>query len=390
MSTLTVNLGLVANAGGTVNAITASFTPAIISLTDGIKVWVRSSGLNTITGVTFSPNGLTAKPLVARGGSVLREGDTGASKYLMSICYNLSADKWEILNPATSVLQEAMDYTDLAVVAAIDQEIIDRDAAISSAVSAKENSANKSTSTGDSASNVKFPVWSAVVSYVTGLGYQTASAVNALITSALATFKTTNFLDATSSIQTQFNSIAGGNVSYPRRSNAWYSSATVSFMPGSTVLGRDVVRLTPFIVSETTSFNQMAMEVSSAGSVGSVVRMGVYSSISNYPSTNLLNAGTIAGDSVSNQIINLASNLVLTPGLYWLAYIHNSTTNISFRTIPLTSGSIPNILGLQAGNYNTNTLNIVQMPHTYDGTFPTISGSTTAGLNVAIVSIKTV
>jgi len=39
----------------------------------------------------------------------------------------------------------------------------------------KEDASNKSTSTGDSASSVKFPVWSAVVTYVTGLGYLLAS-----------------------------------------------------------------------------------------------------------------------------------------------------------------------------------------------------------------------
>lgn len=38
-----------------------------------------------------------------------------------------------------------------------------------------EDSANKSTTTADIASSVKFPVWSAVVSYVTGLGYLLAS-----------------------------------------------------------------------------------------------------------------------------------------------------------------------------------------------------------------------
>ena len=74
------------------------------------------------------------------------------------------------------------------------------------AIGLKEDTANKSTSTSDSASSVKFPVWTAVVSYVNGLGYQTLAQVNAL----LATFKTTNFLDATSSIQTQINSKATG------------------------------------------------------------------------------------------------------------------------------------------------------------------------------------
>ena len=41
--------------------------------------------------------------------------------------------------------------------------------------SSKEDTANKSTTTADIASTTKFPVWSAVVSYVTGLGYLLAS-----------------------------------------------------------------------------------------------------------------------------------------------------------------------------------------------------------------------
>jgi hypothetical protein len=53
-----------------------------------------------------------------------------------------------------------------------------------------ENNANKSNSSLDSASTTKFPVWAQVVSWVT---------------SALASFKTANFLDATSSVQTQIN-----------------------------------------------------------------------------------------------------------------------------------------------------------------------------------------
>ena len=76
------------------------------------------------------------------------------------------------------------------------------------AIGLKEDSSNKSTSTSDSASTTKFPVWSAIVSYITSLGYQTASNVNSLITSALTSFKTTNFLDFTSSGQTQIDSKA--------------------------------------------------------------------------------------------------------------------------------------------------------------------------------------
>lgn len=47
-----------------------------------------------------------------------------------------------------------------------------------------EDSANKSTTTADSASAVKFPVWAAVVSYVTGLGYITSAALSGYATQA--------------------------------------------------------------------------------------------------------------------------------------------------------------------------------------------------------------
>ena len=82
----------------------------------------------------------------------------------------------------------------------------DLEANTTAALLLKEDTANKSTSTSDSSSNTKFPVWSAVVSYVTSLGYQTASMVSSAISSALASFKTANYLDATSSIQTQLDS----------------------------------------------------------------------------------------------------------------------------------------------------------------------------------------
>jgi hypothetical protein len=62
--------------------------------------------------------------------------------------------------------------------------------ALLSEVGTKENTANKSNDVADVASTIKFPVWTAVVSY---------------LTSVLNSFKTANFLDATSSIQGQIN-----------------------------------------------------------------------------------------------------------------------------------------------------------------------------------------
>jgi len=198
----------------------------------------------------------------------------------------------------------------------------------------------------------------------------------------------TPFLDATSSIQTQFANITNGNVSFKRISGYWYSSAITSFQASTASLAKDVIRLTPFIVSESESFDRIAMEISGAGTAGSLVRLGIYNSSGGYPTTNLLNAGTIAGDSATNQTITILQ--ALTPGVYWLAYIHNSVANISFRTIQATTGAIPSILGLKDGDFSGNQLNVIQMSYTYDGTLPTISGATMSGLNVAIVSLRKV
>jgi hypothetical protein len=66
-----------------------------------------------------------------------------------------------------------------------------------------EDTANKSDlMTGNTTSSIKFLSARGVYDWVISLGYQTATAVNSL----LASFKTNNYLDATSSIQTQINS----------------------------------------------------------------------------------------------------------------------------------------------------------------------------------------
>lgn len=69
-----------------------------------------------------------------------------------------------------------------------------------------ENSANKGTVIGNETSATIYPHAKGVVDYIASLGYQTAAMVSSLITSALASFKTSEFLDATSSIQGQLDS----------------------------------------------------------------------------------------------------------------------------------------------------------------------------------------
>lgn len=69
-----------AAASGTANAITATYSPAVTVLTDGTLLMLKAASSNT-GAVTFSPNGLTASPVVnsahaaLTGGELIANGD---------------------------------------------------------------------------------------------------------------------------------------------------------------------------------------------------------------------------------------------------------------------------------------------------------------------------
>ena len=90
-----------AAAGGTVDAITATFSPAL-TLTDKIMCAVISAGANTSTTPTFAPDGLTAHTIMTRGGGALVAGSIGAAGFVALLEYNLASTRWELLNPATN------------------------------------------------------------------------------------------------------------------------------------------------------------------------------------------------------------------------------------------------------------------------------------------------
>lgn len=93
-----------ATAGGTADAITASFTPAITSLTDKLRVSVSASGANTSSTPTFTPNSgvVTAKRIVKGANTALVVGDIAGSDAVMDLQYDASLDRWILLNPATA------------------------------------------------------------------------------------------------------------------------------------------------------------------------------------------------------------------------------------------------------------------------------------------------
>lgn len=91
-----------AEASGTVNAITATFTKPV-ALEGGQTVKVRAIGSNTSPVPTFNPNGLGAKPIVKGDNDPLAVGDIAGSGYWITLIYDATLQKWVLQNPATGV-----------------------------------------------------------------------------------------------------------------------------------------------------------------------------------------------------------------------------------------------------------------------------------------------
>jgi len=86
-------------AGGTADAITATYAPAISALTNGCRVRFRALLANVTTTPTFAPNGLAAKTIVKASGTALVAGDIQALHHECDVQYNSTTDKWHLLNP---------------------------------------------------------------------------------------------------------------------------------------------------------------------------------------------------------------------------------------------------------------------------------------------------
>lgn len=86
-------------AGGTSDALTATYTPALSSLVDGQLCLVRATAANLTTTPTFAPNGLTAHTITKNGGQALAVGDIAGNLVEIGLRYNLANTRWELLNP---------------------------------------------------------------------------------------------------------------------------------------------------------------------------------------------------------------------------------------------------------------------------------------------------
>jgi hypothetical protein len=94
-----------ATAAGTADAITGSFTPGITALTDGMTLYVRAVSANATATPTFTPASgtIVAKTIVKGAGTALVAGDIAGAGHWLALQYDLTLDKWVLLNPSSSV-----------------------------------------------------------------------------------------------------------------------------------------------------------------------------------------------------------------------------------------------------------------------------------------------
>jgi hypothetical protein len=132
----------------------------------------------------------------------------------------------------------------------------------------------------------------------------------------------------------------------------------------SSTLGTGTLRVCPWFVPNATQLSVIGGEVvtGTTGDSGSKLRLGIYADDGTcYPGRLVLDAGTIAGDSIAVQ--DIAINLTLQPGLYWIggAVQIVTVTSPTVRTttvtapFPLTVGaSTPAAGGASSGYSQTS------------------------------------
>jgi len=94
------------SAGGTADALTATFSPAYTSLTDGMQIIVGAVLTNITTTPTLNVNGLGALTITRRQGQAMAAGSIAGTSHRLHLVYNSSTTTWELLNPAKHVFTD--------------------------------------------------------------------------------------------------------------------------------------------------------------------------------------------------------------------------------------------------------------------------------------------
>lgn len=85
--------------GGTADAITATYSPVVTALVDGMELSFRAASANATTTPTFAANATTAKTIVKGANAALVANDIAGQHHECRVRYNSTTDRWHLLNP---------------------------------------------------------------------------------------------------------------------------------------------------------------------------------------------------------------------------------------------------------------------------------------------------
>ena len=100
------NIYAIGTAGGTADAITASFSPAITTVTNGMTLSIRASLANLTSTPTFTPNSgtVTAHTIMKGNGQPVAPGDISGAGHWVDLTWDSTLTAWILLNPAQGVV----------------------------------------------------------------------------------------------------------------------------------------------------------------------------------------------------------------------------------------------------------------------------------------------
>jgi hypothetical protein len=172
---------------------------------------------------------------------------------------------------------------------------------------------------------------------------------------------------------------------YYRKSQRWYVPSDNTNTLTATNHSTPSVFLVPFPIHKTIVIDQIAVEVTSAGAVGSTLRFGIYNGDTTtvVPTTLVVDSGDISAATIGVKTFTPASPITLTPGLYFTAFSTSSATAHGIRS--LTTTNFAQVIGLtSAGGTSLGTY--INGTRAAYGALPSNASSLTA-LNPTIGNI---
>ena len=149
-----------------------------------------------------------------------------------------------------------------------------------------------------------------------------------------------------SGLSTYLTDRRGGN--FYRKSQRWYVPSDNTNTLTATNHSTPSVFLVPFPVHTTMVIDQIAVEVTTAGAVGSFLRFGIYNGDTTtvVPTTLVVDSGDIAATPIGVKTFTPGTAITLTPGLYFTAFTTSSATVVGVRS--LTTTNFAQVIGLTA------------------------------------------